>query len=83
MAEIVAEVAVATELVVTVKFAEDDPAGTVTVDGTTAADELLESEIVAPPAGAAMAKVTVPCEIAPPRTDDGDTLTEAIPACVA
>ena len=67
-AEIVAEVEVVTELVVTVKLAPVPPAGTVTLAGTITALELLESDTTAPPVGAALVKVTMPCAVAPPVT---------------
>jgi len=66
---IVAEVALVTKLVETVKLADVDPAGTVTLAGTVAtAALLLESGTSAPPAGAAALSVTVPIEAAPPGT---------------
>ena len=50
------------------------PAATVTLDGTVAATVLLlESAIVAPPAGAAPLSVTVPVEEFPPVTLVGFT----------
>ena len=67
-AEMVAEVEVVTELVVTVKLALVAPASTVTLAGTVAAVELSESVTTAPPAGAAALKVTVPVEEFPPTT---------------
>jgi hypothetical protein len=70
-AEIVADVAWATALVVTAKVALVAPAGTVMVAGTVAAVELSESETTAPPAGAAALNVTVPVEPLPPTTVAG------------
>lgn len=70
-AEMLAEVDAVTELVVTVKLALLLPAGTVTLAGTVTADELSESDITAPPVGAAALKVTVPVEELPPITLDG------------
>ena len=49
----------------TVKFAEVEPAGIVMDAGTIAAALLLLSEMTAPPAGAALPRVTVPCAVAP------------------
>lgn len=74
-AEIVAVVAVVTDVVVTVKLALVDPAETVTLAGVDTDVALSETETVAPPLGAAPLKVTVPCEEAPPVTLDGLTAT--------
>ena len=58
-----------TTSVVTVKVAEDCPAGTVALVGTVAALVLeLESDTTAPPVGAGEVKVTVPVELADPPT---------------
>lgn len=54
--------------VVTVKVAEVAPAATVTLAGTVARVLLLVSEMVAPPAGAALLSFTVPVEGEPPTT---------------
>ena len=67
-AEMVAEVEAVTEVVVTVKLALLAPAGTVTLAGTVAAVELSESDTTAPPVGAALVRVNVPCDVAPPVT---------------
>ena len=56
-----------TRLVVTVNVALVDPAATVTLAGTVAAAVLLlESVTAAPPLGAGLASVTVPCVGLPP-----------------
>ena len=78
-------------LVFTVKVALVAPAGTVTLEGTTAAGLLLESVTCAPPAGAGAFSVTVPAEGLPPvtlaglsaseETIGGITVSEAV--CVA
>jgi hypothetical protein len=48
---------------VAVKFADEDPAGTITEAGTLSIALLLESDTVAPPAEAGCAKVTVQVEV--------------------
>ncbi len=58
------------------KPAEVLPFGIVTVAGTVAHEAPLESAIVTPPGGAAVAMVTVPIPEAPPLTDAGLTATE-------
>ena len=59
----------ASELVVTVKVAAVDPAGTVTLPGTVAAVVLLlDSETTTPPAGAEEVNETVPVTGVPPTT---------------
>ena len=64
----------ATALVLTANVAVVAPAATVTLEGTVAATVLLlESAIVAPPAGAAPLSVTVPVEEFPPVTLVGFT----------
>ena len=56
----------------TVKVAVVELAGTVTLEGTVAAAVLaLDSETIAPPAGAGPVKITVPVEGVPPMTDVG------------
>ena len=65
-----------TEFVVTEKFADVAAAGTVTEFGTLAATFAFDKFIVAPPAGAAPVKFTVPVADCPPMTADGFTLTE-------
>ena len=77
--EMFANVEVVTGLVVTVKVAVVDPAATVTLAETCAADVLsLASVTTAPPAGASPFSVTVPVELFPPRTPAGLSVTEAI-----
>jgi hypothetical protein len=83
-AEIVAVVEAVTEVVVIVKFALVEPAGTVTLAGTLVALELSDRATTVPPLGAAALRVTVPREEAPPDTLPG--LTETVdrdPACAA
>jgi len=63
-----------TVVVETVKVAEVEAAGTVTVAGTVAADVLEESDTVAPPAGAELESETVPCTEPPPVTDVAERL---------
>src|SRR5688572_28293653 len=62
----VADVALATVRVVIVKLALVAPAATVTLAGTTAFVLLLVSAITIPPLGAALLRVTVPCDVLPP-----------------
>lgn len=69
LAEIVAEAFFLVAKVVTMKFAEVDPAGTSTLAGTLASEALDEDNAtVRPPVGAAWVSVTVPVEAAPPTT---------------
>jgi hypothetical protein len=71
-AETVTDFVTETASVFTVKPALDDPAGTVTLEDTVAADvSLLERVTTMPPDGAAPLSVTVPCEGDPPVTDVG------------
>ena len=75
-APILAVTELATAVVVTVKVAVFDPAGTVTVAGTVAL-ELFELRFtICPPVGAATFRVTVPVEEFPPTTLVGDSETE-------
>ena len=73
----VTEVEAVTVLVVTVKLALLAPAATVTLVGTVATPVLLlVSVTTAPPAGAVPLNVTVPCDVFPPTTLVGVTLTD-------
>src|SRR5262245_28254622 len=69
VAEMVTEAGLATVSDETVKVVLLAPAPTVTLAGTVATVVLLlDSATTAPPAGAALVSVTVPCEVAPPVT---------------
>ena len=62
----------ATAFVVTVKVAEFEPAGTVTLGGTVAtAVFALLSVTTAPPLGAGLVRVAVPTDVLPPTTAVG------------
>jgi hypothetical protein len=64
--------ALTTGFVVTVNVTLEDPAGTLTDAGTVAADGVSdETFMLAPPAGAAALRLTVPCADVPPITLDG------------
>jgi hypothetical protein len=67
----VAVVDAATTVDVTGKVAARAPAATVTLPGTEAAALSLPSVTRAPLAGAALVRVTVPVEVAPPGTATG------------
>jgi hypothetical protein len=70
---IVADVEDDTACVLTVNVRLVEPAATVTLAGTVAAAVLLlDSVTTTPPDGAADDNVTVPCEVPPPETLDGD-----------
>jgi len=58
-------------VVVAVKLAVVELAATVTLEGTEATAELLESETMSPPDGAGALMVTVPTELLPPVTEAG------------
>ena len=75
MAVIVAEVTLATAVVVTVKVAVVAPAATVTVGGTVALPVLDVRLIDVPPVGAGAPRVTVPVEGEPPVTVAGERET--------
>ena len=64
----VATVWEATDLVVTVNVAVVAPPATVTLAGTVADAELLARVTLSPAVGATAFRVTVPVELAPPRT---------------
>src|SRR5439155_1246031 len=69
VAEMTTLVDAVTVLVVTVKVALVAPAGTVTLAGTVAAAVLLLASVTTiPPLGAAPLRVTVPCDVPPPVT---------------
>jgi hypothetical protein len=71
-------VEVLTDAVLTANVALKAPAGTVTLAGTVAALVLLlDSVTTAPPDGAALVRLAVPCEVLPPTTLAG---LSAIPA---
>src|SRR5262245_2193939 len=72
VAMIVTGVLAVTVLLVTVKLALAEPALTVTLAGTVAAVVwLLDRATTAPPLGAGLVSVTVPCEVLPPVTEVG------------
>src|SRR5581483_875238 len=67
-------VVAATDEVVMVKFTLLDPAGTVTDTGTCATPVFaLETGTTTPPAGATLASSTVPVELSPPPTVEGES----------
>src|SRR5215203_3276724 len=74
---IVADVDAVTDAVLTLNVALKAPAGTVTLAGTVATLVLLDSVRTAPPEGAALVRLAVPCEVLPPTTLAG---LSAIPA---
>jgi hypothetical protein len=62
--------------VVTAKFALDAPAATVTLAGTETTDAFALLKLTnAPPLGAPLVNVIVPCAVLPPTTEVGLTLT--------
>jgi hypothetical protein len=78
---IVSEVDAVTDTVLAGNVALKAPAGTVTLAGTVAAPVLLlDSVTTAPPEGAALVRLAVPCEVLPPTTLAG---LSAIPASEA
>gem|GEM_PF-5267773 len=76
LARIVTVVSLATADVSMMNAALDAPGGTVIVEGTDAAGELLDSETMVPPAGAAALNVAVPSEVSPPLISGVETLSE-------
>lgn len=81
---IVADCALVSSLVETVKVARVDPAGTVTLGGTVAAAVLLlVRSTVKPPDGAAELRVTVPVAGSGPTTSVGLTVSEESEELVA
>ena len=72
----VADAALATAVVVTVKVAVVALAATVTLAGTVAAALLLDKVTDSPPVGAALPKVTVPVDEVPPVTEVGFSVTD-------
>jgi len=72
----VAETVLETAIVVTVKAADEDPAGTVTVAGTVALALSDDRLTTIPPGPAAPVRVTVPIEELLPMTVVGERLTE-------
>jgi hypothetical protein len=82
VAEISGHAVTVTGVVAIVKFVLVASAGTVTLAGTVAtAGVLLESVTVIPPAGAGVARVTVPVEAVPPATVAGLKLRETRGEC--
>ena len=65
-----AAVCEATPIVETVKFAVEEPAGTVTIVGTDALELVELNATATPPMGADRAKLIVPTTEFPPKTDD-------------
>jgi hypothetical protein len=78
VAVITAVVVLVTDVVVTGKFADVEPPGTVTVLGTLALELLLLKLTTLPPDGAAELNVTVPVELFPPTTLVEFNVTEEI-----
>ena len=76
VAVITAVVVLVTDVVGTVKFADVEPDGTVTLLGTFADELLLLKLTTEPPEGAAELNVTVPVELFPPTTLVGFKVTE-------
>ena len=60
-----------TAVVLIVKFADEEFAGTVTEAGTVAAGLALDKLTDAPPVGAGPVRLTVPLTVCPPVTVDG------------
>ena len=70
-----------TGVVLTVKLADDEFAGTVTELGTEAAGLALAKPTSAPPVGAGAVKLTVPVVACPPVTLEGFRASELRLAC--
>jgi len=64
-----------TTVVLMVKVADVAPAKTVTLDCTVAVVLLDERLIPTPPTAAGPDSVTIPVDLVPPTTEDGDTVT--------
>jgi hypothetical protein len=73
---IVAVTLFVTAVVLTVKFTEVAPAGTVTLDCTVASVLFDERVIPTPPTAAGPDRVIVPVDFPPPVTDDGDKVMD-------
>ena len=70
------DASVATAVVLTANVADVWPAGTVTDEGAEADELFQDSATTTPPAGAALARVTVPVVCEPPITDVGLKVTD-------
>jgi len=79
VAEIVTVVEALTAVVEMLNEAPVFPASTVTLAGTVATPVLLlESVTAAPPGGAALDKMTAPCEVEPPTTGESTTRFDTV-----
>lgn len=77
-AVMVAVVVTVTDVVVAVNVPVVDPAGIVIDAGTVALAVFEESEMVSPPDGAMLLRVTVPSVVVPPATVVGLNVTDEI-----
>jgi hypothetical protein len=77
LAEIVEDVDVVTEVVVTVNVALVAPDAIVTLAGTVAAAVLLLVNVTTADDGAAVVSVTLPCDVLPPATLVGFSVNDA------